>query len=136
MQKATTPKEHLDILGVKRLSNGRVVHKLNGRPYNATDGETGLCKVYSTAKYTFQAYSNSPYPNLAKPFCHPMRLHDDDTTHPLLDMQTKEIMESIYESMHKCADPKAEDRINVAIPEFCLRMGEREWMGQASGTFL
>lgn len=128
LQAAPTP--HLNILGLVRLECGKVVHKLNGRPVNGSDGEVCPCKIYSAAKVTYGAYSTSPYPFFSKPHCHPVRLHSSDVTHAALEIRVKEIMQSVVEAMRACTSTAAEDNIRLSIPEFCLRLGERDWREQ------
>ena len=125
------PKEHLEILGLKRLESGVVVHKQNGRPYNGTDGEASACKLYSAAKLTFGAYSTSPYPFFSKPHCHPVRLHPNDKIDAGLENGIREIMESSVKAMWACTSTEANVNIALTIPEFCLRPGEREWREQS-----
>jgi hypothetical protein len=60
---------YLHILGLERKvleGNSVVVHKMNGRPFNVTAAEDFLCRIYSAAKVTFGAYSNSANPRFGK----------------------------------------------------------------------
>ena len=121
------PRAHLDILGLVRLPSADVVHKLNGRLYNGTDGEAAACKLYSAAKVTYGAYSTSSYPFFSKSHCHPMRLHPSDVLDDALESGVRAIMKSIEQAMWECTCPDAADNIRLTIPEFCLRPGERDW---------
>ena len=130
-----TPPEYLDMLGLERISNGGgVVHKLNGRPFNPTDAEEVKCRVYTVTKMTYRAYSNSPRPRLAKPFCHPIRLHEFDATNPVLDMHTLTVMNGIVDNMLKCTNQKTPmECAQIIIPECCLRPGEADWREASNG---
>jgi hypothetical protein len=115
------PIQHLRIMGLERKQKeGKdwAVHKMNGRRFNVTDAEEVLCRIYSAAKVTFGAYSNSENPRFGKPYCHPMRMNQYDKTNLVLDQTTKEIMEDIVDAM---------DEVDIRIPEFCFRPGERSW---------
>jgi hypothetical protein len=115
------PIQHLHIMGLERKQvEGKecAVHKMNGRKFNVTDAEEVLCRIYSAAKVTFGAYSNSENPRFGKPYCHPMRMNQFDKTNLVLDQTTKEIMEDIVDAM---------DEVDIPIPEFCFRPGERSW---------
>ena len=138
-----TNKLELDLLGLEIGPNTIIVHKVNGRPYNASDAEHEFCKLYQLGKLTFGHFCNSKYPRSAKAWCHPEKLHKldilrKDTKVEILVkkvdiarldmiMAVTDIMVSIDEAYKKCSGPDAPDGMKLIVPELCLRPGEAEW---------
>jgi hypothetical protein len=131
IQNGEHPKPLLDMKGLCTQDGGIVVHKINGRPYDATDPEHEYCKGYHVGKLNFGQYSGSRYPRLTKPWCHPVK-HQVAGAVPSYDMQgiVDPIMRDIIEAYYKCTNYSSSQLATVLkldIPELCLRPGETEW---------
>ena len=115
MQKEADERE-LDITGYyKKTGKDKVVrNKVNDRPFNVTDAEHFLCKLWVISKYTLPAYCISNQSEATKPHCHPVNLRgQENQKDPLL----RGIMSSIvgtYENKMK----------QITAPEFCLLPNE------------
>ena len=136
-------KLELDLLGLEIGPDTIIVHKINGRPYDASDAEHEFCKLYQLGKLTFGHFSNSKHPRSAKAWCHPEKLHTLDILRKDTQVQTlvkkvdvarldmllalTDIMESIDEAYRKCSGSDAPDDMKLILPELCLRPGEAEW---------
>ena len=114
MQEQAT-KEDLVMTGYQRIGvKSEVCNKVNGRPFNATDAEHFLCKMWVITKYTLPAYTNARQPKLTKPHCHPVNLRGRESKPcPLLE----EIMTDILQGYKK-------GRQDLEAPAFCLLHGE------------
>ena len=111
-------KRDLDLTGYYRTAGGGNVvrNKMNGRPFNATDAEHFLCKLWVIAKYTLPAYRISRQPMATKPHCHPVNLRGREyEADPLLNTIMSDIIkEGCPYSMNE-----------TKPPEFCLLPGEQ-----------
>ena len=111
-------KRDLDLTGYYMNAGGDnlVRNKVNGRPFNATDAEHFLCKLWVIAKYTLPAYRISRQPMATKPHCHPVNLRCREYK---ADNLLKTIMSDILEEgcpHSMCA---------MKPPEFCLLPDEQ-----------
>ena len=114
MQNEATNQD-LDVTGYKKTGKEQVVrNKVNDRPFNVTDAEHFLCKLWVISKYTLPAYCISNRSEATKPHCHPVNLRgEENPKNPLLSG----IMSSIvgtYENEMK----------DITPPEFCLLPNE------------
>ena len=65
----------LAVLGYERREK-RVVCSLNGRPFDATDAEHFMCKLYFQVKFTLNSYRKSFQPAASRVYCWPQKFHD------------------------------------------------------------
>jgi hypothetical protein len=112
------PKEYLEMLGYKkRVFKGSttVTNMVNGRPFNASDAEHFLCKVWLIAKYTTPHYCSSKQPVGTKPHCHPMKLKNWKMICPQINM-----------CMERALELYKKNRSSIKVPAFCLMSNEEQ----------
>ena len=108
--------QHLELMGFHRRDGeeNRVSNKVNGRPFNATDAEHFLCKLWLVAKYTLPASTITKQAEATKPHCHPVLLRRW-TVPP--DPSVRKIMEDILQGYER-------NRADLEAPSFCLLPNE------------
>ena len=91
-----------------------VANIVNGRPFNATNAEHFLCKLWVISKYTLPANSYASQAKATKPHCHPVNLRGVEfPSNPTIDSIMGDIV-SIYDQMGMEEEP----------PDFCLLPNE------------
>ena len=108
-------KNDLEIMGYQRNGDDNIIqNKVNGRPFNATDAEHFLCKLWVVAKYTLPASTITRQPKATKPHCHPVNLRGKLFTP---DPSLEKIMTGILKGHEKNKD-------DLEFPHFCLLTDE------------
>ena len=108
--------DDLSMMGYSGNDSGKllVVNKVNGRPFNATDAEHFLCKLWVISKYTLPANSYATQAKATKPHCHPVYWRGKEL--PIVD-SVDSIMNDII-TLHEQVGLENE------IPDFCLLPNE------------
>ena len=110
MQESATT-DDLDMTGYKHLDeNETVYNKVNGRPFNATDAENFLCKLWVVSKYTLPANCIVRQPNATKPHCHPVHLRGKE-------FPPNDLIEKIMTGIIRGHEETMEDQETLS---FCL----------------
>jgi hypothetical protein len=96
----------LQILGLKKSTDGVVCNCVNGRPFSGTDVEHYLCKMWMVTRCTFTQFRYTRYPQLANGHTHP---------HPSINST------NCQTNAHLCMEQtlKTFERSNVSLPIFC-----------------
>ena len=101
-----------------------VRNKVNGRPFNATDAEHFLCKLWVISKYTLPANSYASQAKATKPHCHPVYLRGKEFPRDnTVDSIMNDII-SLHEKVGKDNEP----------PNFCLLPNEVASLTQEIGV--